>query len=61
MTGLADFVQLTGVAVAGLTIFLYHRMVTNHLNASKDALTELSSAIRELKHWLKEHQSHEHR
>lgn len=54
-TTIKDIIQLTGVGLAGLTIWLTFRLVTNHLVHNTQVLNELIQVIRELKEWLQNH------
>lgn len=48
--------NLTGVGVAGLSVFLIWKLATNHLIHLTSAIQELRDAVKELKEWLQNHQ-----
>lgn len=50
-----DIVNLTGVGVAGLSVFLMWKLTSNHLSHLTDAVNKLSVVIQSLEEWLKEH------
>lgn len=50
-----DIVNLTGVGVAGLSVFLMWKLVTNHISHLTDAINKLTDVITRLEEWLKEH------
>ena len=47
--------QIAQLGVAGLSVFLFYRLTSNHLNHNTKALLELRDAIKELKGWLQNH------
>lgn len=55
MEGLGEFVQLTGVGLAGLTVYFQYKLVTNHLDHNTRALEDIAKVMESLKDWLEEH------
>ena len=51
-----DLTQLTGVGVAGLSVYLMWKLTTNHLQHLIDAVNKLTEVITRLEEFLKNHQ-----
>ena len=51
---LSDFVQLSGVGLAGVVSWGAYKLVSNHINHNSEVLVNLTEAIRDLKEWLQE-------
>ena len=56
---LADFVQLSGVGLAGVVSWGAYKLVSNHLVHSTKALVDLTEVIKELKEFLQFHKNNE--
>ena len=52
---LTSLTQITGVGVAGLSVFLMYRLFSNHLDHLTTAINGLTAVITRLEEWLKEH------
>lgn len=48
-----NLLQITGVGLAGLAIYLYHQAASNHINHNTEALNELKNVIKELRNVIK--------
>ena len=51
----SQLTQLTGVGVAGLSVFLMWKLTTNHLAHLTDAVNKLIKVVESLEEFLKEH------
>ena len=52
---LTSLTQLTGVGVAGLSVFLMWKLTTNHISHLIEAVNKLTKVIESLEEFLKEH------
>jgi len=50
-----DIVNLTGVGVAGLSVYLIWKLASNELSHLTEAVNKLTQVITSLQEWLKEH------
>lgn len=48
-----DLANLTGVGVAGLSVYLFWKLAANHITHNTEAIEKLSKAIDLLTQWLK--------
>ena len=55
MNDLTQITQLTGVGVAGLSVFLIYKLATNELRHLTDVINELTVVIKRLENWLEKH------
>ena len=51
---ITNLTQLTGVGVAGLSVFLIYKLTANHIFHLTEAINKLTEVIIRLEEWLKE-------
>ena len=54
---LTQLTQITGVGVAGLSVFLMYKLFSNHLTPLTEAINKLIIMIERLEGWLEKHKN----